>query len=205
MVVDDHVFAAFDEVAGGRIPRGWEERERFEFVAPVAHHVLGRLAWVGRLAVLLAAGFEFVGVVFFDEARMVGCRRLGFRAKKQVCTVLVGEIVDSHCVLWERLLADRNGNMEASIAPGMCAHLKSCGVHLEARQVVERGGHDLKGFLSVSNSCFDGTVHDKLCTLVIIPLQVTMSASHFEPVLRSRSTKVFSKLSRWSSAVSSTC
>ena len=53
--------------------------------------------------------------------------------------------MDLHCILWEFLLAGSNTEVEASVASGMCAHLKSCGVHLEAPEAIEWDSHDLMG------------------------------------------------------------
>ncbi len=74
------------------------------------------------------------------EGCIVGVRGSGIGGN---AGIRAGRVGDLHCVLIERLLADSDTEFEASIAPGVFAHLKPRGVHLKACQIVERGGHDL--------------------------------------------------------------
>ena len=85
---------------------------------------------------LLPAGLEFVGVVFFNEAG--DCRRLGVFGIPS----MVERAITLTLNPWDCLLADYT-TIKNQFALGVCAHLKLGGVHLEACHVVERSGHYL--------------------------------------------------------------
>ena len=142
---------------------------------PIRHHVLRGIPRTRGAVPLLLPRCELVRVVLFNEDRT-----LSSILTRQSGMLLPGS--DPTVDIW--------------------AHLKTCRVHLEPVLLVERRGHDLVR-ASISNLLRLVRLRTTAYTFVIIPRQLTTSASTGFPCFFSSATRDVRRLSRWSSVVSS--